>query len=530
MTIEELDDPNETPPETASSFAFLKRIGRLHAFAAAAGVLVGVTVIAAVAPLQGGLVSDVRASGGLPVPAAASGCSVEPPDIVATGPVFVALADQGHRGVAFLISAENAAHRGRVVISGSPQAALDTVGGQLLVTCDESGASHLVSYDLGTLRERWRAPIADRQRTKAPGDIPALAVSLDSDFAFVMHYKALRAGDANAPGASRYWLSAFDAHSGKALAEVELPECGVGSLHATTGSAVVLCRDGLRVIDTDLWLVKRTFPVPATFRPVGLVGGERFLGITRELRVVGIDLSSGVVVEDSEWSAGTKATANSWGRLAITPDGCCIWVLAKGQGDLNEFGPEFLTYIDLEQRKRVDLPKPNVRGVGVVGARLVYVVDGFIHSTGGSLDTRLFSERVEFWQILGPNGPLAANTDATMKCQPTITRDASGVITVDGNVGIVGDTYTRSGEGSLVVLRRGAAAGDQVSLQFTQIGTTAPATWVQYSASADPQASRTPWGDQVAFRAGWKPIAFAGSCWSLTVDGMNTGLVLQVGP
>ena len=72
--------------------------------------------------------------------------------------------------------------------------------------------------------------------------------------------------------------------------------------------------------------------------------------------------------------------------------------------------------------------------------------------------------------------------------------------------------------------------GETASLQFTQIGTTAPATWVQYSSSADPQTSRTPWGDQVAFAAGWKPIAFAGSCWRLSVDGADTGLVLEVGP
>jgi hypothetical protein len=115
-------------------------------------------------------------------------------------------------------------------------------------------------------------------------------------------------------------------------------------------------------------------------------------------------------------------------------------------------------------------------------------------------------------------------------CQPTTTRDASGVVTVDGKFGIVGETFTPSGDGSFLVLRRGAVLGEVASLRFTQIGTTAPATWVQYSSTADPQASRTPWGDEVAFAAGWKPIAFEGSCWRLIVDGTDSGLVLEVGP
>lgn len=123
-----------------------------------------------------------------------------------------------------------------------------------------------------------------------------------------------------------------------------------------------------------------------------------------------------------------------------------------------------------------------------------------------------------------------ASADTAPSCRPTTTRDASGVITIDGNVGIIGDTFTRSGDGSFLVVRRGAVTGDRASLQFTQIGTTAPATWVQYSSSADPQESKTPWGDRVAFAAGWKPIAFENSCWRLIVDGTDTGLILAVGP
>jgi hypothetical protein len=125
--------------------------------------------------------------------------------------------------------------------------------------------------------------------------------------------------------------------------------------------------------------------------------------------------------------------------------------------------------------------------------------------------------------------PVSADAPIRADCRTTTTRDASGVITVDGKIGIVGDTFTRSGEGSFLVLRRGAVLGDIASLQFTQIGATAPATWVQYSSTADPQAVPSPWGDPVAFRAGWKPIAFEGSCWRLIVDGTDSGLVLEVG-
>lgn len=124
----------------------------------------------------------------------------------------------------------------------------------------------------------------------------------------------------------------------------------------------------------------------------------------------------------------------------------------------------------------------------------------------------------------------APATTAIPSCQPTTTRDPSGMITVDGNVGIIGETFTRSGDGAFLVARRGAVTGDSVSLQFTQVGTSAPATWVQYSSSATEQPTKTPWGDRAAFPAGWKPIAFGNSCWRLIVDGRDSGIVLGVGP
>ncbi len=113
-------------------------------------------------------------------------------------------------------------------------------------------------------------------------------------------------------------------------------------------------------------------------------------------------------------------------------------------------------------------------------------------------------------------------------CQPTVIKDASGVITSDGRIGIVGETFALGDlmNGSISVVRRGAKAGDHISVEFHQIGSTAPATWVAYGVDATPLV--TPWAN-VVFRIGWKPIAFEDSCWRLIVDGGETGIVLAVG-
>jgi hypothetical protein len=115
-----------------------------------------------------------------------------------------------------------------------------------------------------------------------------------------------------------------------------------------------------------------------------------------------------------------------------------------------------------------------------------------------------------------------------LTCEPTRSRDATGVITADGRYGVVGETFTFGEDmnGTFSLVRRGAIAGDRVALHFQQVGASAPATWVEYSASASDQ--QTPWGNTV-FRVGWKPISFAGSCWKLVVDGEDTGLVLALG-
>jgi hypothetical protein len=117
---------------------------------------------------------------------------------------------------------------------------------------------------------------------------------------------------------------------------------------------------------------------------------------------------------------------------------------------------------------------------------------------------------------------------AAATCEPTRSHDAAGVITLDGRLGIVGDTSTFGGDmsGGFLLVRSGAVVGDRIALHFDQVGSTAPATWVEYGVTAS--SRKTPWGD-VAFSVGWKPISFSDSCWSLVVDGVKTGIVLAVG-
>jgi hypothetical protein len=119
-------------------------------------------------------------------------------------------------------------------------------------------------------------------------------------------------------------------------------------------------------------------------------------------------------------------------------------------------------------------------------------------------------------------------SNSSAGCHPTTTRDASGVLTANGVVGVLGDTSTPSGSAMtdhLVIVRRGAQLADNIALRFDSVG--GPATSVTYGVSA--KVAPNPWG-QFVFEAGWKPIGFSGSCWQLKIDGTDTGLVLEVRP
>jgi len=123
-------------------------------------------------------------------------------------------------------------------------------------------------------------------------------------------------------------------------------------------------------------------------------------------------------------------------------------------------------------------------------------------------------------------------------CPRTRSTDAFGVITSDGTTGILDRTYSNASAFALgevfVMVRRGSVVGQSVAVEFRQIGTSAPATWVAYGVTAEPRPTpvgvrATPW-DGAAFKLFVKPIGFVDSCWRLIVDGADTGIVLQVGP
>lgn len=123
-------------------------------------------------------------------------------------------------------------------------------------------------------------------------------------------------------------------------------------------------------------------------------------------------------------------------------------------------------------------------------------------------------------------------------CPRTRSTDTFGVITSDGLTGVIDRTYGSASAVALgdtfVMVRRGSVVGQNVAVEFRQVGTSAPATWVAYTGTAEARPTAagvraTPW-DGAGFKLPVKPIGFAGSCWRLIVDGADTGIVLQVGP
>ena len=127
------------------------------------------------------------------------------------------------------------------------------------------------------------------------------------------------------------------------------------------------------------------------------------------------------------------------------------------------------------------------------------------------------------------SAPTERGTTAT-SCQPTSSRDASGVLTANGVFGVLGETSTFSVialNEPLVIVHQGAKEQDVLALHFNDIGNSSPARSVSYGVGA--RARPNPWG-AFAFEAGWKPIGFAGSCWRVIADDEDTGLVLFVRP
>jgi len=373
-------------------------------------VMLATALLAACTPLADSPGASASPTAVAPTPRAAGGpvnatlppvdasCRFEQTGNSLSERVFVAVADDGNSGVAFVLDAETGAERGRLQIAGAPEMAVDWTGRRLLTYC----GSRLLAYNLGTLAEEWSVPGLDRLITKAPGGLPALAVSDDGKFSFELHYRTLRPGDANAPGASRTWLVARDPSTGVPRADVDLGDCGAGRMLAGSGdSAYVLCRDGLHAIDTATWTERRTYPFSSSAGPVGLVRSGFLYGVVQDMSILSLDLRTGVTATIGKPGPG-GAPLQGWGRLAVAPYGETVWVLARRGGASTGFDPDTLTTIDLSSAwRRTDIPITGLRGVGLVGARVVYGSGGRIRSTDGTFDLPLLSSPPEYWHILG---------------------------------------------------------------------------------------------------------------------------------
>lgn len=317
--------------------------------------------------------------------------------------VFIAVADSGGSGTAFVLDAATGVERGRLQIAGAPEGAVDWVGKRLLLFCSVAGAERLVAYDLSSLREQWRIPVDARSITKAPGGLPALAVGSDGRFVFVLHYRTLRAGDAYAPGASLTWLTAHDARTGVEQGRVEFPDCVAARIFvASDGTTYVFCGEQLLAIDTTTWSVSRILPFASSnsVGPIGILSNRAIYGVTRELQVLVMDLATGQTTRMGK--SDTAARAQAWGHLTMTPSGLTLWVIAKASGDRAEYDPDTLAVLSLSTWSLSETHVPGLRGVGLVGTRVVYGVGGTLRSTDGVIDKALVDGRVDYWHIFGP--------------------------------------------------------------------------------------------------------------------------------
>jgi hypothetical protein len=314
----------------------------------------------------------------------------------------VAIAERPTGIVALVLDVATASVRGRIESGGSlPEAALDPNASLLVLLCTDGRTHELIAYETSTLAERWRTPIDNPQQTKAVGGAISLAFSRRGDLLYAMHNKALRA-NATAPGGSRYWLSTHDARSGALVAEVELPECGVGRLLGDgQGVTYVLCQDGLRTVDLTAWKVTMTAPIDSDLGPVTLLPDGRVIGVTPDLRVRIVEARSGKPIHETKWSNSGLPVLGHFGRLALSGDGTRLVVMTKLIGDPSEWPPDTVTEIDLTVVKRTDFSTPDVRGIAYVGGRLIYFVQGRMRSADGFFDVTLLPGAVAYWTILG---------------------------------------------------------------------------------------------------------------------------------
>ena len=116
---------------------------------------------------------------------------------------------------------------------------------------------------------------------------------------------------------------------------------------------------------------------------------------------------------------------------------------------LNDYIPKRAMIEDLDDPRAPRAEKPTTLGWRSLRLRLSALAAGILIGVGAVAATP----------------PVKRDQPVRANCKPTITRDASGVITADGRIGVVGETSTTSGDGSFLVLRRGAVPGEVANLQ-----------------------------------------------------------------
>ncbi len=119
--------------------------------------------------------------------------------------------------------------------------------------------------------------------------------------------------------------------------------------------------------------------------------------------MLALDLKTGETTRIGN-GAESAARAQAWGRLTVAADGSTVWVIAKALGSRSEYDPDTLAVLNLDAGSVVETRVPGLRGVGLVGTRVVYGAGGTLRSTDGAIDKTLIDGRIGYWHIFGaPN-------------------------------------------------------------------------------------------------------------------------------
>jgi hypothetical protein len=320
-----------------------------------------------------------------------------------SGPVVLVLADGGGLGTAMIVGLDSNQVLGRVELGYEPVVALDTRNRQLIAVCStqDNSTTSLVAFGLDDLSVRWRVPFAERILTTGR-DWPSVLASVDGRYVFTYHYRTLRAGDANAPGATRYWIGVRDARTGALLREVETPQCGVALFHQATPDLLFFScplSGDLRAIRTDTWQEDRKYSVPAS-RLAGLTAaGDHYVSVTGDLWVYTTETATGRQLSASHWSDTATPVVPFFDRLAMSADGSELWV-PTAPPSYETLPGNAIADINLTRGERGMQPVPALGAVGVAEHRVLYVDGGWLRSLDGTVHLDLgVAHSVVTWRI-----------------------------------------------------------------------------------------------------------------------------------